>query len=206
VVNKGEMVEQGTFPELMEKKGLMAKLVSESVQIVDDNKEEISHLHLKRHSTDKHSFSSQLANLQSRRSSKTDENLTKDQILNREHLLRKNRIEDTEENLAALIESNQMLGEFHRSGDDHLLKAIQRARLSVVSIADSIGGEIVPTDSEPMRLVLEDQSVNYKISPMMTYLRAGSGIVITLLVYAFFFIVYVFRILTGNKIFVLYNI
>lgn len=71
-------------------------------------------------------------------------------------------------------------------------------RVSVVSVSDSID-VVIPSDAEPMKLVLEDQSVNYNISPSWLYLKAGWGALITLAVYAFFFIIYGFRIGSGMQ-------
>lgn len=58
--------------------------------------------------------------------------------------------------------------------------------------------EIVPHDSEPMKLVLEDQSVNYKKSPVLAYLRSGTGIIVTLMLFIFFFMVHLVRIGSGK--------
>ncbi len=201
VIDKGEMVECGTFPQLMAKKGLMAKLVSENVQILRESEE------LKRHSsstasglTQSHSHQSTLPSISEtpdkKRHSKSKK-LTKQQSVNRDHLSKLNSMMDTDENMAVLIEANQMLG--HTQPRESLIREIERSRLSIISAATSIE-EITPSDAEPMKLVLEDQSVNYKLNPALAYLRAGWGIIATLAIFVFFFLVHLIRILSGKLI------
>jgi hypothetical protein len=78
------------------------------------------------------------------------------------------------------------------------MREIEKARLSIVSL--STVEEIIPTDSEPMRLVLDDQSVNFKISPTLTYFRAGWGTVDTISIIVFFFLIYVLRVVSGKHL------
>jgi hypothetical protein len=56
----------------------------------------------------------------------------------------------------------------------------------------------IPSDAEPMKLVLEDQSINYKEIPFITYLKSGTGVLITLAVFVLFFLVHGVRIFSGN--------
>ncbi len=64
---------------------------------------------------------------------------------------------------------------------------------------------VIPNEEEPpMRLVLDDQSVFYKKSPMWAYMRAGYGAVVTILVVLLFFLVHGVRIGSGESNFALY--
>lgn len=54
--------------------------------------------------------------------------------------------------------------------------------------------QIIPDDAEPMKLVLDDQSVFYKKSPVLSYLRAAPGLFWTSLMIVFFFFVYGMRL------------
>jgi hypothetical protein len=214
-VDKGEMIEYGTFKQLMAKNGHMAKLVTENVQILrepEEFKPEIRRLSstpatgLGPTGTGSRSFSHHqltlpsIAEITDRKGSNSNiENLTKQQNFNRSRLSRLNSIIDTDENLAVLIEANQMLGQVQPTGS--LIREIQRSRLSIVSAATSIE-EITPSDAEPMKLVLEDQSVNYKLNPAVAYLKAGWGIIATLAIFVLFFLVHLVRILSGKFFFI----
>lgn len=188
VIEKGKIIEHGSFRHLMSKKGRMAKLVNENVQILRENPE-LQELEsndgvssIVKHNTP------HLSHLPS-----ISENLTEEQTQNRAHLSRLNSIDTSDNNMARLIEKNQMIG--HAPSQTSLIREIQKARLSIVSAANSIE-EITPSDAEPMKLVLEDQSVNYKVSPFFSYLKSGWGVVITLSIFAFFFLVHLVRILS----------
>lgn len=207
MVDKGEMIEYGTFTQLMAKKGHMSKLVSENVQILRES-DELSIAHeLKRQSlaaigsNSSHLFSHSLpstlpsiAEVSDRRSSKYD-TLTREQFQNRQRLSRVNSIMATDENMAMLFEANQLLGQATH-GQPSLIQEIERSRLSVVSAGTEFD-EVMPSDAEPMKLVLEDQSVKYKVSPLMSYLRSGWGLIFTLAVFVLFFFVHLIRILSG---------
>jgi hypothetical protein len=235
VIDKGEMVEYGTFAQLMAKKGLMAKLVSENVQIIHEPEEfkpELrrqsstpvfglghthGHGHGHGHSSTSlgfgsrsfshhqlHSIHPKLPSIEEGASDKKDIALNNNHILsneqhhNRTHISQLNSIVDTDENMAVLIEANQMLGQDYPR--ESLIREIHRSRLSIVSAATSIE-EITPSDAEPMKLVLDDQSVNYKLNPGIAYLRAGWGIIITLTIFVYFFLVHLLRILSGKLTF-----
>lgn len=216
MIDKGEMIEYGTFKQLMAKNGHMAKLVTENVQILrepEEFKPEVRRQSstpvtgLGSTGTASRSFSHHQLTLPSiaevtsdrKFSNSNMEGLTKEQNSNRARLSRLNSIIDTDENLAVLIEANQMLGQNYRR--ESLIREIQLARLSIISAATSIE-EITPSDAEPMKLVLEDQSVNYKINPGIAYLRAGWGIIATLAIFVFFFLVHLLRILSGKLTFI----
>ena len=155
MIDKGQMIEYGTFTQLMAKKGHMAKLLSDNVRIGHEAEELIE------------------KNLET--------NL---------HLLNNRRSSND-------ADDSPNLTRRHQSALKPLSSNLESPRLSVVSLSDSVD-VVIPSDAEPMKLVLEDQSVNYQVSPSWLYLKAGWGVVITLLVYAFFFIVYIFRILSGR--------
>jgi hypothetical protein len=61
--------------------------------------------------------------------------------------------------------------------------------------------EVIPQDSEPMKLVLDDQSIFHKKSPVMAYLRAGYGTIATVSIFLFFFLVHGVRIGSGIHLF-----
>jgi len=107
------------------------------------------------------------------------------------------KIKTTDENLAVHIEKSQLnligIEKMRRSPS---VEVFERNRLSVVTIDD----EVVPDDAEPMKLVLEDQSVDYKQLAVVSYLKAGKGTVITLLLFAFFFLVHGLRIGSGKSL------
>ncbi len=124
MLKEGKMTEHGTFDELMNSKGNLAKLVGDHVQIMDDK------------------------------------SLAK---------------KDRQASFAKECEIKE--GEENRDDDD---------------------GDIVPTDTKPMKLVLDDQSINYKGSSVLAYLAAGYGVVTTLAIFAFFFLVHVLRVLSGK--------
>lgn len=80
---------------------------------------------------------------------------------------------------------------------DKIFGRSKKTSFSSVTISDSIE-DVLPTDAEPMKLVCQDQSVNYNASPILLYLKSGWGVFITLCIFAFFFVIYIFRIISGN--------
>ncbi len=59
--------------------------------------------------------------------------------------------------------------------------------------------EVIPHEEDPpMRLVLDDQSVFYKMSPVWAYFQAGYGAIVTILVILLFFMVHGVRIGSGK--------
>ncbi len=78
---------------------------------------------------------------------------------------------------------------------------VQRNEISHMSEAnaDTSLDSPVPTDADPIKLVLEDQSIKYPVSPFVSYLRAGNGALLTLLLFAFFFLVHGVRIGSGKS-------
>ena len=140
--------------------------------------------------------------------------LTQDQVLNRKRLSIRTHASMTDESIAKIIESHQST---LMSTDVYSRKSfvdkIERDRVSIVSAmladpetiveevkeADGEQGIVMPEDSAPMKLVLDDQSLTYKKSPIMTYLQAGSGTVITITIFVYFFLVHLIRILSGEE-------
>ena len=75
---------------------------------------------------------------------------------------------------------------------------VLRRRPSAESRMSNRGNEPIPEDAEPMKLVLEDQSIYYKEIPFWSYLKAGTGVILTLIIFAFFFLVHGVRIGSGK--------
>ena len=126
--------------------------------------------------------------------------LTPGQILNRRRLSvvsNSNILVDNDENVVKHIDSNSLTISKESKADP--VKVFERARLSIVSNSNEEEAP-VPDDEEPMKLVLEDQSVFYKESPIKSYLKSGSGTVISLLIFAYFFCVHLVRILSGKSL------
>jgi hypothetical protein len=125
-----------------------------------------------------------------------DPSLTMEQIMKRSRLSISYNVPATEANLSMIIESRQMslVGSMNAVS---AAQVIERNEISVLSQEVNIESP-VPTDAEPIKLVLEDQSVKYPVSPFVSYLKAGSGIPITVPLFAFFFLVHGVRIGSGK--------
>jgi hypothetical protein len=84
---------------------------------------------------------------------------------------------------------------------DKSSKSIEKAK-EIVSIAKQADAdddaEVIPDDAEPMKLVLDDQSVFYKKSPVIAYIRSGYGAIVTISIFLFFFLVHGVRIGSGK--------
>ena len=94
------------------------------------------------------------------------------------------------------FEENQLTligGEFSRQNS---IRVIERNRISTITLQSD--EEAVSNDAEPMKLVLEDQSVDHKEIPMWTYLKTGNSVTVTLTIFVLFFLVHVARILSGK--------
>jgi hypothetical protein len=167
VLKNGIISEYGTFQQLMSNKGHLSFLIGEHVQLIEEEEPEQDFQRV--------GSSSPIS------SSMLNEN----QISNPKNLSLNKKIKTTDENLAVHIENSQLnligIEKMRRSPS---VEVFERNRLSVVTIDD----EVVPDDAEPMKLVLEDQSVDYKQLAVVSYLKAGKGTVITLLLFAFFFL------------------
>lgn len=221
VVKDNQIIEQGSYTELIQRNGHLANLVGAHLETVDtletdDNnantvqtagkEKPFASLATKQSSLSGKKQSSHELHLSPRRLDSIRENLTPEQILNRKRFSISNNMHITDDNLAKAIESHQvsLMGTepFSRSNS---ISAIERNRVSIVSgmINDPEDGdntqEIIPDDAEaPMKLVLDDQSVNYKVSPVWSYLTSGGGVIVTLIIFVYFFAVHLVRILSGN--------
>ena len=106
-----------------------------------------------------------------------------------------------DEKLIKYIEKNQL--KLIGDDDSHCdpIKIFERNRLSIVSGKQAIEEEEdspVPDDADPIKLVLEDQSIFYKENPICSYLKAGRGAIVSLLIFSLFFHVHGIRLFCGN--------
>jgi ABC-type multidrug transport system fused ATPase/permease subunit len=136
VMSNGSIIEHGTFNELMAKKGNLATLVADHVQIVDPNQPEVH----------------------------------RDQML------------------------NSPVPGHHSDSINAIEKSYADAMAGTAIEEEAAEDDLMPSDSEPMKLIQDDQSVFYKKSPFVAYLRSGPGILATVLIFAFFFLVHGVRI------------
>jgi len=188
VIKEGQISENGTFKQLMKNKGHLSKLIGDHVQLINEKEEELE-------------LESPLEAKKVYSMSKSK--LNNSQITNRRTFsLANNNAKTTDENLAIHIEKIQhgLIGSEGLSRENSI-SVFERNRMSVVSMHETEAEEeVIPSDSEPMKLVLEDQSVNYKQTPLVSYLRAGTGVVATLALVILFFLVHLVRIGSGKNI------
>jgi len=185
VIKNGQITENGTFKQLMKNKGHLSQLIGEHVQLINDEEE----LELE---------SSDPAEQYAMSKSKLDSC----QLTNRRSFsVANNNAKLTDKNLAIHIEKIQLslIGSEGVSRKNSI-SVFEKNRMSVVSMQEHEEEEMNPSDSEPMKLVLEDQSVNYKEAPLVSYLRAGTGAVLTICIFVLFFLVHAVRIGSGKKI------
>ncbi len=178
VVSDGQVLEGGTYKELMDRKGHLAKIVGEHV-ITEKNVmlDEIENAPRK----------NSIKNLQP--VGETSESiLTPKQVENRRRLsVLFQQPTLTDDELASKIETNQLRMTVH---------PIVKKNLSIVAKIDP--DEPVPEDADPLKLVLEDQSIFYKENPLYSYMKAGSGVVISILIVILFFFVHGIRVGSGK--------
>lgn len=174
----GKIIEHGSFKELMRLKGHLASLVGEHVEILKDTDDYDDPLESESDSRQKN----QILNANGILVNVPNELITQEQLSNRRRLSISHGMALSESNIAKHIETHQLQNQ---------------RRLTVVS-AFSDQDEVLPSDAEPMKLVQEDQSIHYKVPAIMSYLRAGWGVIITLIIFAYFFLVHVVRILSGK--------
>ena len=180
----GEFVENGTFEELMAiEDGTLKKLIREHVEKEQNklkNDDEILNKNF--------SIRNVIPSLNS------ENNLTDLEMIER---LKKAGVsesaleEASEAIIAARLEGNHP---FQLVTDNPALKR----KISIMSKISNHDIDPVPEDSEPMKLVLEDQSIYYKEKPIWSYLKAGAGVIISLIIFAYFFAVHVVRITSGK--------
>ncbi len=180
VVSNGQVLEGGTYRELMNKKGHLAKLVGDHV-ITEKNVmlDEIENAPRK----------NSIANLPPIGEA-FESSLTPQQVENRRRLSLRFNQHFTDDDLASKIEQNQLRMTVH---------PIVKKNLSIVSKIEP--DEPVPEDADPLKLVLEDQSIYYKETPLISYMKAGSGIIISVLIVILFFFVHLVRIGSGKYFF-----
>ena len=202
VIKNGELIEQGSLNELLAKKGHLATLMRDHIEIIDqpEKNQEIEKLQIPATLPTKPGRRSFLDVSQNQRPSFSHDMLTREQLENRRRLSvasQQNMITN-EESLMEHIEKNQLtiIGNEYPNSDP--IKTLERNRVSFASADEEVPQ---PEDAAPMKLVLEDQSILYKEKPIVSYLKSGTGIIITLLIFALFFLVHLVRILSGNFIF-----
>jgi hypothetical protein len=176
-MREGKIIEHGSFNQLMKNKGHLAKLIGEHVQIIDPASspalQKPSHFTLRNEKTSQ----THHKNIR-RRSDPETKNLTHEQKINRRRFSLTNNIPDNDKYLARQIEENQLslmgTGTHRRfSADIALQRNLASMITDVTEIPEEDENEVIPEDAEPMKLVLEDQSVNYKKSPYASYIKAG---------------------------------
>ncbi len=184
VIKNGQITENGTFKQLMKNKGHLSQLIGEHVQLINDEEE------LELESNDP---------VEQYAMSKTK--LDTCQLTNRRSFsVANNNAKQTDKNLAIHIEKIQLsLMGSEGVSRKNSISVFEKNRMSVVSMQEHEEEEVSPSDSEPMKLVLEDQSVNYKEAPSISYLKAGTGAVLTIFIFILFFLVHAIRIGSGKK-------
>jgi hypothetical protein len=182
VIKDGMITENGTFKQLMKNKGHLYQLVGEHVQIIDEEEELPETLYLAR------TYS---------QGSDSSTSLNTTQLNNRLRMSFKKYMQPTDENMAIQIENVQLnLINGEHTGRDSV-NVFERNRMSLVT-ENREEETVIPSDAEPMKLVLEDQSVYYKKLALKCYLKAGTGVLVTLTLFAFFFLVHGVRIGSGK--------
>lgn len=186
VIKNGVITENGTFRQLMKNKGHLFHLVGEHVQIIDEEEEIPRTMYPQSHG--------ETSNDQTQPTN--NPNLSNSQINNRRRLSFNKNIKPTDENLAIQIEDVQLnlINGEHKG--TNTIRVFERNRMSIVTANEE--DAVVPSDAEPMKLVLEDQSVYYKKLAIVSYLKAGTGVLVTLALFAFFFLVHGVRIGSGK--------
>ncbi len=187
VIKNGVIIEHGTFKQLMKNKGHLSQLIGEHVQIIEENEaeqepEQINYF-LRKNPNELSSSS---------------RSLNRNQESNRRRLSFNKHVKLTDENLAIHIENVQMhlIGVESPNTRKDSINVFERNRLMsiVTNDGEDDENEVIPSDAEPMKLVLEDQSVNYKTLAIASYLKSGTGVVVTILLFILFFLVHGIRI------------
>ncbi len=190
MIKDGSITENGTFKQLMKNKGHLSQLIGEHVQLIEENEPEPE--------TDQQQQTSyqRSQSVVSVGSVLNNPNLNSNQLNNRRRLSQTKHILTTDENLSYHIENAQLnlIGGEKNSRKDSVLLFERNRMMSIVTNDEDEHEQVIPSDAEPMKLVLEDQSVNYKQMAITSYLKAGTGIVLTILLFAFFFLVHGVRI------------
>jgi hypothetical protein len=196
VIRNGQITEHGSFHELMKSRGHLAQLVGEHVQIIDPPHTDLKPINEKEEEEDTEAEEEET---DGKNVSKVNPHgsLTADQLSNRRRLSVSAHIHDSDRQIARHIEDHQMdLLSVRRDSFD-AIKIMEHNRMSIVTEHDE-DTEVVPDDAEPMKLVLDDQSIFYKKSPLIAYLRSGYGAIATVSIFLFFFLVHGVRIGSGK--------
>jgi hypothetical protein len=220
VITNGRITEHGSFDHLMRQRGHLAKLIGEHVQIMKPILEETSEVEEEEEeepnraedatvsdkivATVTKSIESAVTNIATDKKGGTD--LSKGQLINRRRLSNASGRqvgEKTDAEISRMIEEQQLMLMDSRRGSTvsgvDPITILERNRLSLMIHVDEEDAEsdIMPSDAEPMKLVLEDQSVNYKKSPLWSYLTASVGAFISIFLISFFFLSYGVRMGIG---------
>ncbi|CAF0866320.1 unnamed protein product, partial [Brachionus calyciflorus] len=221
VIKNNKIYEQGSYDELMSLRGHLYSLIGEHTETIDEAIEDEFEEEMEDNISMEGSISLRKKNVKNSLTNASEvlltvgglpsiqeTDLTREQILNRKRLSVSNHIITTEENIAKIIESHQstLMGTDVYSRRNSF--ANEKNRVSIVSamlaqpdfeVEEEQKDEEEPAkvnDAAPMKLVLEDQSLTYKESPVLSYLKSGTGAIITLIIFAYFFAVHVVRILS----------
>lgn len=191
VLQNGSIIEHGTYDELMKSNGHLSHLIgTHSEKLTQANEfeapDEISLFgdSSKDLFLDASTLLPPVAMLQT--------HVSEIQLANRRNLSITNSMLATDKNIAKHIELNQL-------GDT---KYVSKSKLKAVASV-SHHHEIHPEDKfneKAMKLVLDDQSVYYNVLPSLSYLKSGSGVTLTLIIFMMFFLVHTIRILSGKLI------
>ena len=206
VIKKNQIIEQGSYDELMTLKGHLYSLVGDDSDKLDDQMQEEDEILIE--NQNENSSNDDVKNNPIIRVAQ-ETNLTKEQKLHRDKLLNKTHIAPTERNIVKIIESHQttLMGDDAYSMKKAIISNFKHNRVSFVSdmLAKSemvdLGEKektVETGDSAPMKLVLDDQSLTYKENPLWSYIKSNPGPVITLIIIVYFFLVHLIRLLSGK--------
>jgi hypothetical protein len=181
----------------MESRGQLSRLVGEHVQIIDPLQTDLKRI-------DEHGEEDEKQEeLTASRSDAVlpypNEGLTANQLNNRRRLSITAQIDQSDHQIARHIEDHQMDLLSVRRDSFNAIKIMEKNRMSIVTEHDDDSDEVMPSDAEPMKLVQDDQSIFYKKSPVMAYMRAGAGFIATVSVFLLFFLVHGVRIGSGKQ-------
>jgi hypothetical protein len=194
VLHEGNIVERGSFYQLMSVNGFLAALYGEHKQLFNISSNDFP--------TSKHdselllpkslvkSFENQW-HLQLPLKQHSENDLAYKQMLNRSCVAANNNIVANEHNLAKYIETRSRLPE-------NLEESVCKNELA--QYTSNQQSESGSEFRQPMKLVLEDQSIYYKVPAIWAYLKSGYGITVSLVILSYFLGVHVFRVLSGKSI------
>lgn len=205
VFKNGEIIEQGNLNELLDKNGHIAHLLADDMEKKKKDTQDEPEISINEF-TSKNEISKDnepaKEKINSKRTSYANA-LSPFQLENRRRLsvITRKSISDTLDDgkLVKHIENYQLKLIGNTTGDP--LKTFERNRLSIVSKSlEAEKEEEIPStnDTQAAKLVLEDQSIYYKEKPIWSYLKAGRGSVVSILIFSLYFIVHAIRLFCGN--------